>query len=175
MSLIRVLFSVAALAVTFAIPVQAAELKIGVVNVPRLLSDAPQSKAASQRMEKEFAGRQRELMELQKSAQDLEERLARDSVTMAAQERQNKERELLAIKRDLKNKQEDFREDFEQRNREENERIQRSIVQVIDDFVKAENYDLILGEGVIRASKALDITDRLMERLKKQPDAASAK
>lgn len=170
----RVLFAMAVLAAT-ATPVQAAELKIGVVNVAKLLSEAPQSKAASQRMEKEFSGRQRELMDLQKSAQDLEERLTRDSVTMSAQERQGKERELLAIKRDLKNKQEDFREDFEQRNREENERVQRTIVQAIDDFVKGENYDLILGEGVIRASKALDITERLMERLKKQSDVTPAK
>lgn len=156
-------------------PVLAAELKIGVVNVPRLVKEAPQSVAAGKRMEKEFAERQRAVMEMQRNAQEMEDKLARDGAILTAQERQSKEKELVAMKRELKNRQEEYRDDFEQRNREENERIQRTIIQAIDEMVKSDSYDLILGDGVIHSSKSLDVTDKLMERLKKMQDAPGKK
>ena len=43
-----------------------AEMKIAVVNVPRLLDEAPQAKSAMQALQDEFAPRQKEIMSTQK-------------------------------------------------------------------------------------------------------------
>ncbi|MCC6714130.1 MAG: OmpH family outer membrane protein, partial [Gammaproteobacteria bacterium] len=60
-----------------------------------------------------------------------------------------------------------FREDVNLRRNEEFGKIQKEIVQSIQDVAKAEGYDLILGEGVIYASDKTDITNAVLERLRK--------
>lgn len=144
----------------------AADIKIGVVNIPRVLKDSPQSVAASTRMEKEFSKRQGELVKRQRELQEQEEKYNRDSAVMSQQERQSTEKDLVSRGRELKRLQDEFREDYELRNKEETEQVQRVVIQAIDALVKEEGYDLVLGEGVIYG-KPLDITDKLLERLKK--------
>jgi hypothetical protein len=41
------------------------------------------------------------------------------------------------------------------------------IVEAIQSIAAEQKYDLVLGEGVIFASKAVDITDLVIDRLKK--------
>ncbi|HZW59145.1 MAG TPA: OmpH family outer membrane protein, partial [Woeseiaceae bacterium] len=60
-----------ALLFVFALPAQAQDLKIGVVNVPLLMDRAPQTKTAMDALEEEFAPRQREILAKQKEYQDL--------------------------------------------------------------------------------------------------------
>lgn len=158
-----------ALALLFGATVSAvaADVKIGVVNIPRVLKDSPQSVAASARMEKEFSTRQGDLVKRQRDLQEQEAKYNRDMAVMSQQERQTTEKELVSRGRELKRLQDEFREDFEQRNKEETEQVQRVVIQAIDVLVKEESYDLILGEGVVFAGKSLDLTDKLLERLKK--------
>ena len=49
-----------------AVPASAQELKIGVVNIPALMQRAPQTKAAMDALQEEFAPRQREFLAKQK-------------------------------------------------------------------------------------------------------------
>ena len=51
-----------ALVAAFAVPVSAQELKIGVVNIPALMQRAPQTQAAMDELQEEFAPRQREIL-----------------------------------------------------------------------------------------------------------------
>src|SRR5687768_14644112 len=57
---------------------QAQQMKIGFVNVPRLLEEAPQAKGAMQALQDEFAPRQREIVAQQKDLKTKEEKLQRD-------------------------------------------------------------------------------------------------
>src|SRR5687768_16504796 len=66
-----------------------AQIKIAVVNVPRLLEEAPQAKTAMQAMQDEFAPRQREMAAQQKDLKAKEEKLQRDGAVMAENERRN--------------------------------------------------------------------------------------
>ena len=53
------------------------------------------------------------------------------------------------------------------RSNEEFGKIQRDIVEAIRQVAKDQKYDLVLGEGVIYASKAVDITESVIKYLKK--------
>jgi outer membrane protein len=64
-----------------------AEMKIAVVNVPRLLDEAPQAKSAMQALQDEFAPRQKEIMAQQKELKAKEDKLNRDGAVMAENER----------------------------------------------------------------------------------------
>ncbi len=147
--------------------VEAAEFKIGVVNTARVLQEAPQARSSSKSLEAEFAPRERNLMKNQKKIKDEEARLLRDSAVMSESERRKSERDLLAMKRELKRSQDEFREDLNIRRNEEFGKLQHIISRIIDDLAKEKGFDLILGENVIYATDSLDITKQILERLNK--------
>jgi outer membrane protein len=147
--------------------VTAAEVKIGVVNAQKILEQAPQVEAARSRLEKEFSPRDRALAKTQKEVKALEEKLARDGAAMGDTRRRDVERQIRDKRRDLDRDQQEFREDFNLRRNEEFDKIQKQVFQAIVDLAKDEKYDLVLGDGVIYASQRMDITDRVLQRLKK--------
>jgi outer membrane protein len=145
----------------------AADLKLGVVNAVRVLEAAPQADVARKKLESEFAARDRELVAAQKSLKGKEDRMVKDGAIMSESERQGLEREIVGKRRELKRDQDEFREDVNFRRNEEFGKIQRDIVEAIREVAKKEKYDLVIGEGVIYASKAVDVTDIVIKYMKK--------
>jgi len=154
--------------------VQAAELKIGAVNAPRVLEEAPQAEAARAKLEQEFAPRDKAMVASKKELKGLEDRLSRDGAIMSESERRNLERDIVSRKRDLKREREEFTEDLNIRRNEAFETLRRRVFQVILTIAKSENYDLILSDGVVYASDTVDITENVINRLKSEFKKASA-
>lgn len=151
-----------------------AELKIGFVNAARVLEEAPQAALARESLQQEFDPRDRELVAMQKEIRSLEERLTRDAAAMSEAEQRKTERDVIARKRELKRSQDVFREDFNIRRNEELGKLQRLVVQTIRGVAERERYDLMLtdGVGVLYASKAVDITEQVLQLLKDQYGSA---
>ncbi len=143
------------------------ELKIGAVNALRILEQSPQAEAAKKMIEKEFAPRDRKLVAKQKKVKELEDKLAKDAAIMSEAERKKLERDIVAEKRELRREQDEFREDLNFRRNEEFAKIQKDIVQAINEVAKENKYDIILGEGVIFASPRVDLSNKVIEKLKK--------
>jgi outer membrane protein len=144
----------------------AEELKLGFVNAAKILEDAPQAEAARNKLEKEFAPRDKDLVATQKAIKNAEDKLAKDSASMSDSERLKTERDIISQKRDLKRAQDEFREDFNIRRNEEFGKLQKLVFEAIVTLAKQENYDLIVGDGAIYASSRVDMTGRVLERLK---------
>ena len=153
-------------AIVFTANANAADYKIGVVNAVAVLEAAPQSDTARKKLEKEFSAKDKELVAKQKGLKSLEDRLKKDGAIMSDSERGRLERDILQKRRELKRDQDEFREDVNFRRNEEFGKIQKQIVEAIRDVAANEKYDLVLGEGVIYASKAVDITDAVIKKLK---------
>jgi outer membrane protein len=98
----------------------------------------------------------------------MEDRLERDSAIMSETERKDLEREIINMRRDIKRDQDEFREDLSFRRNEELTKIQKEIVQAIQTVAKQNNYDIVLSEGVIFASTKVDITDLVIDYLRKK-------
>ena len=147
--------------------VAAADYKIGVVQAVRVLESAPQADAAKKKLETEFAGKDKSLVSKQKELKALEDRAAKDSAIMSESERARLERDVMNMRRELKRDSDEFRDDVNFRRNEEFAKIQKMIVEAIQSIAAEQKYDLVLGEGVIFASKAVDITDLVIDRLKK--------
>src|SRR5690606_19658389 len=91
------LFAAAVLALGgFAVPgtASAQNIKIGVVNVVRLLEESPQSQAVNAALQDEFAPRQRELQARERELQQKAETFRRDAPVMGEEERLRLEREI---------------------------------------------------------------------------------
>jgi len=145
---------------------QAADFKVAFVNAAVLLDKAPQAEAARKKLENEFSGREKELVAQQKKVQEMEGKLSRDAATMGDTEQRKLERDLTSRKRELKNSQDEFRDDLNIRRNEELGKLQRSVYEVIVALAKQEKYDMIVGDGVIYASEQVDITDKVLQKLK---------
>ena len=65
--------------------------KIGFVNAIVLLDKAPQTKAAKEKVEREFKARDNQLVNAQKELRQQEEKLKRDGSTMSSADRQKLE------------------------------------------------------------------------------------
>ena len=167
------LFLVASL--MFAATTGAADLKVGFVNAAKVSAEAPQADAARQKLEKEFAPRDQELLAAQKEVKSLEDRLNRDAAVMSESERANLERDVVSRRRDIRRMQDEFREDFNMRRNEELAQLQRRIIEVIQQLAKDEKFDLIVSDGVVYASDRIDVTAKVIERLQQDTRSSGRK
>jgi outer membrane protein len=146
--------------------VNAAELKIGVVNAAAVLEKSPQKAQALARLEKEFSARSKSLEQKNKDLVAKQEKFMKDRAILGETERQSKERDLVSEQRDLKLLQDEYSEDLSIRRNEELRKLEREIAQTIVDLAKKESYDLVLYQGVIFASERTDLTAKVLENLK---------
>jgi len=153
------------IAIALVSSVQAAEVKVGFVNVARILEKAPQAEKAKIALEKEFSPRNKRLLASQKVIKKLDEKLARDAKLMSEAEARRLQRDVLEKKRALKRDQEEFREDFNLRRNEELAKLQRLVFEAIKGLSETEKFDLVLHDGVVYASSAVDITAKVQQRL----------
>ena len=173
--LLRVGFAIAVLG-AFALPAAAQEgLKIGVVNIPVLMDRAPQTKAAMDALQEEFAPRQREFAAKQKEYEDLATKVQKDIAVMGETERRNAEKNLRDLQREVTRLQSEFREDLNLRQNEELGLLQRSILTEVQAFAQQEGYDLVVGDGVLYASAAVNITDEVLRAVEANFQATSAR
>jgi outer membrane protein len=142
-----------------------AELKIGFVNVAKVLEKAPQAAKAKTRLESEFSPRDKALVSQQKEIKSLEEKLSRDSAVMGEEERHKLEKDVLDKKRDAARAQQEFSEDFNMRRNEELGNLQKRIVEAVRALAKEESFDLLLTDGVIYANDQIDVTSRVQQKL----------
>lgn len=160
------------LALFIAVPTtQAADLKIGVVNAAKVLDQSPQKAAALARLEKEFAPRSKKLQQKQKALQAAQDKLDKDGAIMSADDRKQKQRDLLNQQRDLKRLQDEYSEDLSIRRNEELHKLEKEVAETIIELAKKESYDLVLYQGVIYASDKADLTDKVIAMLKAKAKA----
>ncbi|MGQ5522975.1 OmpH family outer membrane protein [Chitinimonas sp. PSY-7] len=152
------------LAVGTLVPAMAQDIKIGFVNLDRILRDSSPAMKATKKLEKEFAAREADLKKLTEQVRSRQAELDKGGLTMAETDRRNKERELVKLQQDLARIQREFREDLNARRNEELSGIQERVYNTIQQISNAEKFDAVLQEAVYISPK-LDITDKVLKAL----------
>lgn len=171
-SLIKAAFGVAVF-FAFTVSANAQDLKVGVVNIPVLMERAPQTKSAMDALQEEFAPRQREFLAKQKEFEDISAKVQKDVAVMGETERRNAEKELRDLQREVTRLQTEFREDLNLRQNEELGILQRSLLKEVQDYAEQLKFDLIVGDGVLYASAAVNITDDVLRAVEANFKAAN--
>ena len=171
--LVKVVLGIA-LVGAFAFPANAQELKIGVVNFPVLLERSPQTKAAMDSLQQEFAPRQREFMAKQKEYEELTTKVQKDVAVMGETERRNAEKNLRDLQREVTRLQSEYREDLNLRQNEEMGVLQRALLMEVTSYADREGYDLVVGDGVLYASATVNITEQILLAVQANFQAAGA-
>ncbi len=145
-----------------------ADSRIAAVNINKLMEEAPQAKSASEAIKNKFAGRERELIAERDAIRKLEEQYNRDKDVVSKSEREKLEQDVREKLREFKRKSDSFTEDFTLARNEALNKLQSDVYKAIVDVAEKENFDLVVSESVLYASKRVDVTDKVLARLKEQ-------
>lgn len=153
------------LLLAFTIKADAQQLKVGYVDFARLIKESPQARESMRKLQDEFAPRERDIVAQQTDLQSKEEQLQRDVAVMGDSQRREAERNIQQLQRDLARGRNEYLEDLNLRRNEELDRLQRNLLQQVQSYANSGGYDLIVSDGVVFASSAIDITPQILAGL----------
>lgn len=151
------------------------DIKIGVVNIQVLMERAPQAKVALDALQEEFAPRQRAVIAKQTEFEELTEKVKRDIDVMGETERRNAEKDLRDLQREVTRLQNEFKEDLNLRRNEELGKLQRALLKEVQDYAQTTNYDLVVGDGILYASSAVNITELVLRAMEANYNATGSR
>jgi len=152
----------------FAAPAHADEMRIGFVNAERIMQEATFAKAASTKLEQEFAKRKKELDDMRARLQSTSDKYDKDAPLLTDSDRIKRQREMVDMERDLERKQREAQEDYNQRRNEELAMVNDRVRKAINQIATSEKYDIVLEEALaLYLSQRVDITDKVLKALNK--------
>lgn len=147
-----------------ALAVHAQEIKIGYVNLDRVLRDAGPAKVAQSKLEGEFSRREKDLTDVAARLKAASDKFEKDAPTLSESERSRRQRDLVEQDREFQRKRREFQEDLNQRKNEELAGVLDRANRVVKQIFDSEKYDLIVQEAVF-AGPRVDITDKVIKAL----------
>jgi outer membrane protein len=161
---IRKIIVGAVLAASLAAPAMA-EVKIGVVDYGRLFEDSPQAKALKEALNAEFGPRVQQLVSAEQALKARSEKFQKDSATMTADQKSKAEKDLRDGLRDLERKKGELQDDSNAKRQEEMNKLQRTLIGEVREYAKAQNFDIVIADGVIYHTATVDITPAVLNAL----------
>lgn len=161
--LLKALFFVCVMVTSF--NTYAAELKIGYVQVDKLLKEAPQTAESGKKLEREFSPRSLELDKMKNQITAIETALEDENSALSSADRRSKQRQATNLKIEFQRKQRELREDINIRKNEELAVLQDRINGAVKKVSESEGYDLVMYSGVAYASTKIDITEKVLKLL----------
>lgn len=146
--------------------VTAADLKIGVVSVERILTEAPQVDAVNTSMLERFGPQRDDLQKSEKEITAMQENYKRNELVMTEDKLNELKKKIITKIQMLKQREALLTQEVSTVRNQELAILQQQVRGIIDDIAKKEKYSLILSEGVAYTSPKLDITDKVLEKMK---------
>ena len=151
-------------ACALAVPAMA-EIKVGVVDYARLFEESPQAKVVRETLQAEFGPRLQQLVTQENALKARGEKLQKDVATMTPDQRSKAEKDLRDAARELERKKGELQDDSNVKRQEEMNKLQRSLISEVREYAKAQNFDIVIAEGVIYATPTVDITAQVLAAL----------
>jgi len=144
----------------------AAELKIGVVSVERILAEAPQVDAVNTSMLERFGPQRDALKSLEKEITKMQENYKRNELVMTEEKLNDLKKDIITKIQKLKQNEAVLTQEVTTVRNQELLVLQQQVRGVIDDIAKKGKYSLVLSEGVAYTNSKLDITDKVLDKMK---------
>ncbi|HCV74232.1 MAG TPA: hypothetical protein DGE70_00725 [Gammaproteobacteria bacterium] len=145
---------------------QAQPLKIGYINIDHLVSSSPQFIQANQVVIKAFQPQEKQLLALSKRIQLSADTFNKNSKTLTQVERKTEIKKIANLEYQLKQQAQTLKKQLKLKNEQELSKIQDLINRVIKQVAKDQNFDLILYQEVAYASKKINITPIISQKLR---------
>ena len=148
----------------FAGPSNAADMKVGVIDTQKIVSDSKAGKAAQVVFNKELETKQTSYIAKQKELQTIQDELTTKSKDMTATVYSEKTAKYSKLKKELERMKSETEEDLKARNTELNRKLYTEIATIVSDYCKKEKFTLILEKTYVAAyDGTVDITDKIIQ------------
>jgi outer membrane protein len=144
---------------------RAADPAIGFVNVPAIMEQAPQARAARERLQREFSGRRKDIETCSREIEEIDQTLRSEGRNMGKSKRDRLIERIQDVRRDCDRLKEDFDADFNRRRREELLELEQKITGVINRIAKEKNFKLIVGPPVVYVDERMNLTKEVLDAL----------
>lgn len=154
--------------------------KIGVIDFQRLFAISTAGKNAQAEINKKGKIMEEELKKRGAKIEEDRKRLEREALVMSKEMREEREREIRININDIKNLQQRYMREFKEVENRLVNRVKKEVFDLIQEIGKSEGYLIIFERGgnVIYMPKAVDITDKLIQKYNSSfsaPDKKSKK
>jgi outer membrane protein len=139
------------------------DLKIGIVRTDVLERDFPMT-SIQKKEQGDLAKRDQDLKKELSQIKLMSEKLEKDGLTMAENDRKSKERELFVADQQFKTKARLFQEDLNTWRAVNIDKNRAQVLKVIARIAEAEKFDVILQDAIYVAPR-LDITEKVIKAL----------
>jgi outer membrane protein len=139
----------------------AQDIRIGYVDMKRLLDSAPQVIAGRAELDIEFRPRNNELLADEELLLQMEQELAAAS-GLTREQVAARQREIRNLRRSIERRREDLAEELNFRRNQQIKELGDGIELAVETVAKRQGYDLVLSSPVAYASEAIDITDEVL-------------
>ena len=147
--------------------------KIGYVDIQFLIENSPQAQAASTELEDQFGPRQQELQKKQQEFQRIQQKLQKEELVMDEAERKELENRLQGLKRDIQRSQQAFREELNIQRNTAFKEVRQAVMKAVQSLAEEEGYDLVVGQGALYASEGINLTQRVLDRMKERYESGT--
>jgi outer membrane protein len=144
------------------------ELKVGFVVIDKILSEAPQVKAINDKMMKRFGGKKKELQDMEKDLKSMQDNYKRNELVMTDAKLTDLKTKMAAKYQKYKQSENSLSQEVSTMRSQELATLRETIRTIIEKIAKDGKYDLILSEGVVYGSDKLDLSDEVLDQLKKE-------
>ncbi len=142
--------------------------RLAYVDMARLIDSAPQIVAGRARLAREFAEADARLRDDQRRLEALEARVATADDT--AETLDSLTVEAMALRRSIERSRQRLSDELAARVQQETDSAWPQIEEAVAAYAREQGYDIVLQGPVLYASGRIDITDRILERLRaRQP------
>ncbi len=167
-----------ALVLTLPAAAKAEGVKIGVIDVNRILNESDPGKAARKKMEETYEGLRKKLEAKQEEARKLKDEIDKEKILVDKKEKLKAKEDILAAKvNELRQMTQESEKEMQAKQRELERAILASIEAEINKIVESEKIDILLDRGqggVIHFRPEFDITAKVLELVNKGPSAPAA-
>jgi outer membrane protein len=144
----------------------AAQTRVAVVNISKLVTESPQAATARQKMDQEFSARRKKLEGLQQKIVADIEKAKKDAAVMSEDQKKKLQEDLGKRQREFGQQQGDYNAEVARREQQELETLRKTILEVVADVARQNKYDVVIGDGVVYAADASNITDKVLAAMR---------
>lgn len=146
----------------------AEEMKIGVLDLNKVLLDSPQVAKAKAKLKKQFEPKEQKMLAQQKALQEDIKKYEKDSITMKSADLKVAQQKIMDEQKKLQDAQEGFQRDMLKAQNEAMQTVLTKVEKMVQSIAEADKLELVVTKAAVAYNNPkFDITAKVSKALKK--------
>lgn len=150
--------------------VQAKELKLGAVSVDAIFKNAPQAAVINAKLKEILDASKVKLQQMGTAIKASQEKLKKDELILSKAQKAEAQNKYIASLKEFRETEARLKSEVESARNQALAEFRFTVRKVINKIADEKGYDIIFSEGVAFTKKKFDLTQEVIDRLKKQAE-----